>query len=514
MSDADPNSSDSSNSHGSEASRGRIGEPEFAIRFDRDEDSKTPNRLRPPPNYQSTKVRVQLMVLVFAFLLVLVLMNEARKPENWAWMGFDDNKTSTSALVENRTLGASQFSNADPTGVASADPNSRPQLGEGDPLSPTSENADREPLSRSTYESWHEGLWQRLLRELTPSDLRHWVALWLDRSSTPLASSEKPDRWQPIVESLDQRLNQELTDESEALNKNTQATAAQMTWPANSLRDWQKTRDVLSSATIPPNDPNTSFPTEHTPNRWLERLWSVSIDAVEDRTEMTRLADGPAWLLAWHRVQRDTQTNAPEVTHYSLMSQPTQYRGKPVRIVGELRGIESIQVPRNELGIERYYALWIKPPGAGTLPYCVYASELPGNISPPAHGWSDVKLPIAVNGLFFKLRSYLTSKNQVEVCPLILSRQVQFLDGLTGADPIKEPSSFNWAMVAYLALLPLAATWIAWRIYQTTRRSPRRSSKASSIAANGLNDLRRESAIQSTRERLSKMANDQKDRDE
>ncbi len=514
MSDAnaDPAPQSSLNPSGSNEDQAPKREPEFAIQLDRDLSSTASSRLRPPPNYQSTKVRVQLMVLVFAFLLVLVLMNEARKPENWAWMGFDREGSATS--VESDRVNK-QNSGESSAAISTAAPNSLPPLGEGDPLSPNDGTPNRSPLNRSSYETWHEGIWQRILAELSPSDLRSWVGVWLTISPTKILSAVTPNDSQSVYETIDRLLNQELATESELLNRDTNATPEQISWPKKSLQDWQAMRQALSDEQTGTVDPRIPYPADYSPDRWRQRLWSVAISAVKDRTEMTRLADGPAWLLVWQRVLQSADSKALEVSHYALMSQPERYRGEPVRIVGELRGIESIQVPRNELGVEGYYALWIKPPGAGTVPYCVYASDLPGNISPPTRGWSDVKLPIAVDGIFFKLRSYLTSKDQVEICPLILSRQVQFLDGgLASTANSVTPAPTNWAIIAYMALLPLAAAWVAWRIYDATRRSPRRSLKHATTSSLSLDELRRQSEIQSTRERLSQMSIEQKDQRE
>ena len=46
-------------------------------------------KLKPPPNYSSRPVQYRLLLLVGMCMTILVVMNEARDPKNWYWMGFD-----------------------------------------------------------------------------------------------------------------------------------------------------------------------------------------------------------------------------------------------------------------------------------------------------------------------------------------------------------------------------------------------------------------------------------------
>ena len=43
-----------------------------------------------PTGFSSRKVKLKLFGLVCGVMIVLVLMFEAKKPENWNWMGFTD----------------------------------------------------------------------------------------------------------------------------------------------------------------------------------------------------------------------------------------------------------------------------------------------------------------------------------------------------------------------------------------------------------------------------------------
>lgn len=57
------------------------------VRFLRDTPrDATKNAIAPPKNYFSRRVQYQLLALVFTLMLVLVLMQEAAKPQTWAWL--------------------------------------------------------------------------------------------------------------------------------------------------------------------------------------------------------------------------------------------------------------------------------------------------------------------------------------------------------------------------------------------------------------------------------------------
>ena len=64
----------------------------------RDDDNSS--RIKPPPNYGSRAVQTKLLMLVFTFGLVLVLMNKAKDPRMYAWMGFEQQEGADQAVDE------------------------------------------------------------------------------------------------------------------------------------------------------------------------------------------------------------------------------------------------------------------------------------------------------------------------------------------------------------------------------------------------------------------------------
>ena len=61
----------------------------FNLNLD-DDDRALPRRpLGPPKDFTSRAFRLRLMSLFAGLILVVILMQEAGKPERWAWMGFD-----------------------------------------------------------------------------------------------------------------------------------------------------------------------------------------------------------------------------------------------------------------------------------------------------------------------------------------------------------------------------------------------------------------------------------------
>ncbi len=62
----------------------------FNLKLDDEHDRAIPRRsVGPPRDFTSRAFRLRLMSLFAALVLVVVLMQEAGKPERWAWMGFD-----------------------------------------------------------------------------------------------------------------------------------------------------------------------------------------------------------------------------------------------------------------------------------------------------------------------------------------------------------------------------------------------------------------------------------------
>ena len=147
-------------------------------------------------------------------------------------------------------------------------------------------------------------------------------------------------------------------------------------------------------------------------NHHLEKL---ALERVEDKTSLNRPDEGSAWIICWTRARELSQftntngTNSIQpqsASHIQLSSQPESYRGKPVKIDGWIRAARKMNVTRNELGIEHYYVLWVRPADTNVAPYCVYAESLPDGFPEIRASFSDLNERVSFDAIFYKIRSY------------------------------------------------------------------------------------------------------------
>ena len=110
------------------------------IEIQTDESEETAKKLAQPIEFTSRGQRTRLLVLVSSLMLVLIGMNEARKPQNWRWMGFDQNgkqvKRSGKSDKEQIVFHESQYDEPEPNS------NSTPANATGVPDSNQTETAD------------------------------------------------------------------------------------------------------------------------------------------------------------------------------------------------------------------------------------------------------------------------------------------------------------------------------------------------------------------------------------
>lgn len=234
---------------------------------------------------------------------------------------------------------------------------------------------------------------------------------------------------------------------------------------------------------------------------------------VRDRTPVVRAADGPAWLRSWERIQsglRDLPKEAVDlrVSHIQLVSQPESYRGRWVEISGILRGVDQIQVRRNELGIDHYHVLWIEPSDTNVSPYCVYCLTLPDQLAELGQQFTTLAEAVTVQGIFLKLRSYETTEREMAVCPLILAKTFELQPRQKAvARQVWQPPS--WVLIGLVSLMPVVAVAIAIGVYQMTKTSQYTlSAKSEQRLAGDLERLARDRAIKSDAERVRELYGD------
>ncbi len=233
------------------------------------------------------------------------------------------------------------------------------------------------------------------------------------------------------------------------------------------------------------------------PARWLADVQANTVGIRQSEAD------------AYHRVlaklptvpPHDLQAHAEEVPFVNLMTSPERYRGRPVRLTGELRQLYDIPRAKNDHSVTRLYEAWICTPEAGESPYRVVCREIPRELKPQESSRVDVK----VTGYFFKREGYLTQDGRLHAAPTILANSIS-LATLPHA-PLAAADVMPW-MVGAISVIGLAmlATVIGYAVGDSRRRRSRTEENLTAA------DLHRFSAIDrrlSVEESLRRLAEDE-----
>jgi hypothetical protein len=200
---------------------------------------------------------------------------------------------------------------------------------------------------------------------------------------------------------------------------------------------------------------------------------------IEDDTVFRR-EERDAWFHLLELLQKTdprelARASLGPVSYVQLESQPNEYRGRLVTLDGVVRGAKTVPAPQNDLGIERYYQLWLQPePGSGAL-VVIYALALPHDF--PLGERLDA--PCRAVGFFFKRWAY-ASRGGAMTAPLVLARTVTWEPAPA---PPQQPvgEQYVWAIFVALALAIVTLGFVVAR----SRRSPPRLAEAPGALPDG-----------------------------
>lgn len=474
------------------------------------------------PAYQAAgSYRARLLMLIGLLLFVIILMSEARKPENYHWLTKLSGKNTTPAVQPKAQPPAPRSSVRAPSGMKIVDitdsmPNRSANSGEQAEKRPPrkqdeqSESKERNqelsagaltsPPEITTKPENESEFWERLLLGLDSSErLTLFQLLRLpgkDDAGNPPADVATT---KPLLEKLD-RIISDIYAAEIVRGEQSPQTAALLQFKT----DWDA--NVRPSLTAVAEGRALDAEGEKKLAAARDRIYRESIRLIQDASEVARPSDSLAWLLAWQKLLNTPLGATTPVTPFELMTQPQQFRGRPVSFSGTLRGIETATANREELGLSKYYVLWIQAKELDRTPYCVYAAELPSEIQVNSQGFQSLRQAVTIRGIFWKVRSYVDTQKDVATCPLVLARNVIVAQAPAAVEPYrwKPPAWLLWAITF---LLPLVALAIAWRIYRTGREFvlPRSPGRTRSIEES-LNQLSSDESIETDRQRLARLA--------
>ena len=158
-----------------------------------------------------------------------------------------------------------------------------------------------------------------------------------------------------------------------------------------------------------------------------------------------------------------------------MFSQPNEYRGKLVKIRGDVRLGYHVPSRHTRFGIEGYNVLWVRPADGVDSPMVVYCRELPGGfptVSERGGTGEGTRLDeeVEFTGLFFKRWLY-RSRSGLNLAPLFLARVTHWQPRQAGTANAQPPATSGVVLTLGVLVIALLAGGIAWWVYRTSRWS-------------------------------------------
>lgn len=216
----------------------------------------------------------------------------------------------------------------------------------------------------------------------------------------------------------------------------------------------------------PPADPRNLVATPQ-PKADGVSMDSNLLATVEDNTLGIRRREAPAFFFLLDKarqvpVEQLAAAAEPGVQRLNLMSNPADYRGRPVTILGELQRLQEFPAGDNDYGLKNLFEAWICTADSAERPYRVVCSRLAPEFT--SAGGAALPVPVQVTGYFFKREGY-ESPSGLQVAPTILANRIEPYAPLNARPPGEGLWPIVMGVIVGLGLI-LAATLVsfAWSV--------------------------------------------------
>ncbi|GIW95136.1 MAG: hypothetical protein KatS3mg110_3177 [Pirellulaceae bacterium] len=412
--------------------------------------------------YSRRDERLRLFLLVIAFMTVCVLIERARDPRYYAWL-FAVGATDRAATEAGGNARQSATNSPPP-----ADFPDLPRLATPPPHDSPSELARLDVAERQLWKD----AWQYVAETLAAADADLWGDLLLalrnqsdlDPSwaiSVPTLLDDISRSLEHYVEHARQTLRIEDLQERSAWLKRLERL--QTDWQ-QSLRPWIEEQFVQ-------RQPAVDSAVKSSLDLIQESLDARLLAEVRDVAFFSN-AESACWFRLWEKRSQGKQTESRPVLIDELMRQPKEFRGRLVRLSGEVRRVQHAQAPVNPLGIQSYYVVWARCTGS-PQPLCVYvAGPVTGLPEVPLGSWSqELRVAASLEGVFFKLVSY-RSQRGLDVAPVLIAGRIEpQVEQPSPADSMLQP---GW-LVLVSAVVGVGVAMVIWRL--TSRRATHRDTR-------------------------------------
>jgi len=149
------------------------------------------------------------------------------------------------------------------------------------------------------------------------------------------------------------------------------------------------------------------------------------------------------------------------VTFAELYRRSGERRGHVVTVRGRIVQATRLNAPKNDVGIQNYYQLWLWPTDKNN-PIVIYALSIPPGF--PVGERLDES--VEIHGVFFKRWAY-QAQDTLRSAPVLLAK------GLHWHRDTREDSSRAPAPIPAMLIAILCAAGFVWYVYHKTRPAPR-----------------------------------------
>ena len=494
-------------------------------------NNQPPSSLQPSPFDGNLKWKM--FTLIGMLLAVLYAMNEAGKPENWAWMGFD--KAVNSVKNEKPSPPAAPTAEAN-TNSDATDPSSEATNDSTSALTPNatpplktkairlSENTLRPMTSQQTSLPTESGkFWTSFFTGLKTAEQIEWMELLdvLQSNQSPAQRPQVSQTQSQLITRFEQRrdvFNNTLLDHMSTLPNASKkrSKVSQDYFEANKF--WQKQISPALTALL--NAEDLTLLQQQAALKLQRHLDAESLNMIQDKTAVGWTGDSVAWNRCWNRIHQSGIVEPTFVKRIQLIAQPQAFRGQAITVNGFVRDIETRRAARDSsiMGTESddpderiYYVLWIQPSESDAGPYCVFCLQPPAELPRSRDELANYHWIASIDGIFFKNRSYVASDETVQHCPLILAADFSL------KPPISDHPALKWKpsrglMTGLLAMIPLLAVGVVWYTVRSTVSRKRLPSKKSEEETNVfLDDLKNDPSIKTELEQIQAIAEHEDD---
>ncbi len=494
------------------------------IEIETDGEEVIPTNPKPAPtDFTSRAVKLRLMMLFGMLILVVILMKEAGKPENWKWMGFDQQPVAQTKGADANSKGTSPHDvKTDSASVADnsvAEPAGERSLKNEAALAgssagnssatPSAQHASSIAGQANDYPSAARKFWVGLIPRFSAQQRRDLFRLIKGLRNMPfdpqleLSSDPKIADYQELVDLIAARRNKfhsEMFDQLAVLPDGNEGKEKLAREFFDSQQVWGKKIFPAFKSVLAGRDFSISQ------LKRIEQLQLVldpiMLDQVKDRTSIGWEGDSTAWFRLWERVRKQELEPPIPVTHLQLLSQSGFYRGKAVEVSGWVRSARRKDLQDSELGVSHYYEMWVRPADTNLAPYNIYSLELPDEFPELTDQFQKTNVRIKAAGAFLKVRTYIDGAVEVAESPVILAKNFEsFNDSSPFAVSAWKPS--RTTVFVLLILIPLVATAIAWLAHRGTQTQPYRpGAKTAKKIDNTLTQLTNDPDVKTDRERV------------